>query len=43
MVALPHLHTWTVAHFNRLMRDFRASVEGEPLIPAGAPLEHVPH
>jgi len=43
VVALPHLHTWTVAHFNRLMGDFRASVEGEPLIPAGAPLEHVPH
>jgi arylsulfatase A-like enzyme len=41
-VSLPHLHTWTVAHFNRIMGEFEASVRHEPLIPAGAPLDHVP-
>lgn len=37
-----HLHTWTNAHFGRLMAEFLASVEREPLIPAGAPLDFVP-
>jgi arylsulfatase len=41
-VALPHLHTWVATHFNRLIGDFEASVHEEPLIPTGAPLEHVP-
>lgn len=39
---LPHLHSWTGAHFNRLLAEFHASVRREPLIPAGAPLDHVP-
>ncbi|MFE3023095.1 sulfatase-like hydrolase/transferase [Nocardia tengchongensis] len=39
---LPYLHSWTVSHFNRLLAAFRASVGREPLIPAGAPLDHVP-
>jgi arylsulfatase len=39
---MPHVHTWTGAHFNRLIGAFRASVQREPLIPAGAPLDHVP-
>jgi arylsulfatase len=41
-VSLPHLHTWTATHFNRLLGAFRASVEREPLIPASAPLDFVP-
>jgi arylsulfatase A-like enzyme len=38
----PYLHTWTVAHFARMLKEFQASVEKEPLIPAGAPLDYVP-
>ena len=41
-ITLPHMHTWTATHFNELLGAFRASVQGEPLIPAGAPLDHVP-
>jgi hypothetical protein len=41
-ITLPHMHTWTATHFNRLLGEFRASVQREPLIPAGAPLDHVP-
>jgi len=41
-ITLPHLHSWTVTHFNRILGDFRASVQHEPLTPAGAPLDHVP-
>jgi arylsulfatase A-like enzyme len=37
-----YLHTWTMAHFGRLIREFQESVEREPLIPAGAPLDYVP-
>jgi arylsulfatase len=37
-----HLHSWTNAHFGRLLAEFQASVEREPLIPAGAPLDFVP-
>jgi arylsulfatase len=39
---LPYLHTWTVAHFSKLIGAFKASVAKEPLIPAGAALDHVP-
>ncbi len=38
----PHLHTWVVAHFTRLIAQFQASVKREPLIPFGAPLDFVP-
>lgn len=38
----PHLHSWTAGHFNRLLGTFHQSVMREPLIPAGAPLDHVP-
>jgi arylsulfatase len=38
----PYLHTWTLAHFGRLMKEFAQSVQREPLIPAGAPLDFVP-
>jgi arylsulfatase len=39
---LPYLHSWTAAHFNRLLGAFHASVAREPLIPAGAALDFVP-
>jgi arylsulfatase len=41
-ISLPHLHTWTAHHFNRILGDFEASLRREPLIPAGAPLDFVP-
>ncbi|MDT5167194.1 MAG: hypothetical protein QOD02_509 [Mycobacterium sp.] len=37
-----YLHSWTLAHFGRLLADFKHSVAQEPLIPAGAPLDFVP-
>jgi hypothetical protein len=37
-----YLHTWTMAHFGRLLAEFKQSVAQEPLIPAGAPLDFVP-
>jgi arylsulfatase len=39
---LPYVHSWTASHFNELVGAFRASVQREPLIPAGAPLDYVP-
>jgi len=39
---LPYLHSWTTAHFGRIMKDFAESVRKEPLIPPGAALDHVP-
>lgn len=41
-VPLPHLHTWAATHLNRLIAEFEASTRREPLIPMGAPLDHVP-
>lgn len=41
VMSLPHLHTWTVGHFNKLIAAFQESVQREPLIPPGAPLGHV--
>jgi arylsulfatase len=35
-------HSWTAAHFGRLIADYEASLKREPLIPAGAPLDYVP-
>jgi arylsulfatase A-like enzyme len=35
-------HSWTGAHFGRLIKEFQESVKREPLIPAGAPLDYVP-
>jgi len=37
-----YFHTWTMAHFARLIKEFQESVKREPLIPAGAPLDFVP-
>jgi arylsulfatase len=31
-----------MAHFGRILKEFQASVQREALIPAGAPLGHVP-
>jgi arylsulfatase len=39
---LPHLHSWTVAHFNRLLGEFHESTAREAPIPAGVPLDFVP-
>jgi arylsulfatase len=39
---VPYLHSSTVTHFNRILSEFRASVQREPLVPAGAPLDFVP-
>jgi len=41
-VALPHLHTWAATHLNRVLTTFETSLAQEPLIPMGAPLDHVP-
>jgi arylsulfatase len=41
-VPLPHLHSWTVTHFNRLLGAYSESVERQPLIPPGAPIDFVP-
>jgi len=38
----PYLHSWTSIHFGKILKEFAASVRREPLIPAGAPLDHVP-
>lgn len=37
-----YLHSWTATHFTRILGDFHASTTREPVIPAGAPLDHVP-
>lgn len=39
---LPYLHSWTATHFNRLLVGYQASVQREPPVPAGAPLDFVP-
>jgi arylsulfatase len=36
-----YLHSWTAVHFGKILRD-ELRVQREPLIPAGAPLDHVP-
>jgi arylsulfatase A-like enzyme len=41
-IPLPYLHTWTATHLNKLIAEFQASAQQEPLIPLGAPLDHVP-
>jgi arylsulfatase len=38
----PYLHSWTAVHFGKILEAFAKSVAREPLIPAGAPLDHVP-
>jgi len=35
-------HSWVLAHIARILAEFQKSVEKEPLIPQGAPLDFVP-
>jgi arylsulfatase len=37
-----YLPTWVMAHCGRLLKEFQESVNREPPIPAGAPLDFVP-
>ncbi|WP_036497367.1 sulfatase-like hydrolase/transferase [Nocardia aobensis] len=37
-----YLHTWVVTHMTRVLGAYRESLAREPLIPAGAPLDHIP-
>jgi len=37
-----YLHTWVMGPVGQLVRRFQESVEREPLIPAGAPVDFVP-
>ncbi len=37
-----HLHTWITAHTRPLVQAFEDSLQREPLIPPGAPLDYVP-
>jgi arylsulfatase len=37
-----YLSTWVAAHTGRLLKEYQESLKREPLIPAGAPLDHVP-
>lgn len=41
-IDFPYIHSWTEVHFGKLLKQFEESVKREPLIPAGAPLDHVP-
>jgi arylsulfatase len=41
-VDLPYMHSWVAGHFGTILKEFAESVRHEPLIPAGAPLDHVP-
>jgi hypothetical protein len=41
-IDLPYIHSWTAVHFGKILKDFALSVRREPLIPAGALLDHVP-
>jgi len=40
-VSLPHLHTWAAYHLNKLVAAFEESIRREPIIPMGAPLDHL--
>jgi arylsulfatase len=41
-IDLPYMHSWTAVHFAKILKEFAESVKREPLIPVGAPLDHVP-
>jgi len=38
----PYLHSWVMAHAGKMLAEYFDSIEREPLIPAGAPLDYVP-
>lgn len=37
-----YLHTWVVTHMARILREYQQTLDTEPLIPPGAPLDHTP-
>jgi arylsulfatase A-like enzyme len=41
-IDLPYMHSWTAVHFGKVLKEFERSTRLEPLIPPGAPLDHVP-
>lgn len=41
-IDLPYIHSWTAVHFANILKEFGASVQREPLIPAAAALDYVP-
>lgn len=41
-IDLPYIHSWTAAHFGKILKEFAGSVKRESLVPAGARLDHVP-
>ena len=41
-VSLPYLHSWVATHFNRLIGQYQASLQREPLIPMDSSLDHTP-
>ena len=38
----PHMHSWVMAHVGKILNQYGQSIKQEPLIPAGAPIDHVP-
>lgn len=42
-IDVQHLHSWVMVPVARLVKDFKESVNREPLIPAGAPVDFVPN
>lgn len=38
----PYLHSWVMAHVGEMLLEYKKSIEQEPLIPAGAPIDFVP-
>lgn len=42
-VEYPYMHTWVMYHIGRMIKEFEASVEQEPPIPAGAPVDYNPY
>ena len=37
-----YMHTWVLAHVGKILKEFEASVQKEPVIPAGAPVNYIP-
>ena len=38
----PHIHSWVMAHAAKILTEYQESLQREPPIPLGAPLEFVP-
>jgi arylsulfatase len=39
---VPFYHTWVLEHTGKLLMDFQKSLQVEPLIPVGAPVDYTP-